>query len=128
MTQIDTGGSVTPIVGTVIEKVQLAQTKVSLKQSHSKLQYGFSNHCSSTTWLFILTETVAEAMDMNSTLHVTFMDAKKAVDVVCYLAILTSLHQQGLAEAPWALFADMYTYVTSRVEYEGHISREITEK
>ena len=49
---------ITPILGRVIEKVQLAQTKVFLKHSHSKLQYGFTDHCSSTTCSFILTEAV----------------------------------------------------------------------
>ena len=55
---------VTPIVGRVIEKVQLAQTKVSLKSGHghSKLQYYFIDHCSSTACSFILTGAVAEAM------------------------------------------------------------------
>ena len=120
--------TVTPILGKIIEKEQLSQTKASLKHKHSKLQFGFTDGCSSTTCAFILTEAISEAKDTKEALHIVYMDAKKAFDVVCHPALLVDLHHQGLGEAAWGLFADMYSHVTSRVKYEGDISREVVEK
>ena len=78
--------TVSPILGKFLEKEMLRRTRQSIK--HEPLQFGFTEGCSSTTCAFIITEAVAEAMDLGHPLYISFLDAKKAFDLVSHTNML----------------------------------------
>ena len=117
--------TVSPILGKFLEKEMLRRTRQSIK--HEPLQFGFTEGCSSTTCAFIITEAVAEAMDLGHPLYISFLDAKKAFDHVSHTNMLGSLLNEGLEAPLWRMYADIYSHITSKVKLRGNLSREIKE-
>ena len=117
--------TVSPILGKFLEKEMLRRTRQSIK--HEPLQFGFTEGCSSTTCAFIITEAVAEAMDLGHPLYISFLDAKKAFDLVSHTNMLGSLFNEGLEAPLWRMYADIYSHITSKVKLQGNLSREIKE-
>ncbi len=71
----------------------------------------------------ILTETISEAKDSNKELFVASLDAKKAFDVVYQNAMLRKLFFDGLDPSLWNLMCEQYQDASSRVRWNGTLSR-----
>lgn len=79
--------TVTSTIGKLLEKFLVIPTKESLGPQLNKQQRGFCN-ASSINTAYILSEVIADAKDENRPLHVTFLDASKAFDVVWHNSLL----------------------------------------
>ena len=119
--------TVNSIVGKVVEREMATQTKALLADQHSNMQFGFTEGSSSSNCCLIITEAIAEARDRSIPLHITFLDAKKAFDVVWHHSALASLREHGIKGPLWNLYSDMYETVTSRIKVNGTLTREIHE-
>ena len=120
--------TVNSIIGKVLEKELLARTKAILNPQQQSLQFGFTEKCSSTHCALMLTEAVAEVQDTGESLYITFMDAKKAFDVVWHESMLVSLHNSQVTGAMWNIYDNMYTNLISQVKLGGILSMPIEEK
>jgi len=88
--------TVTSIVGKVIEKEILAQTKKTGTSHKSSLQYGFTEGVPPLTAAMVLTEAVQHAHNHQCDVMVIFRDASKAFDVVCHPGLLNILHDHEI--------------------------------
>ena len=119
--------TVNSIIGKVFEKELLDRTKKILNPQQHELQFGFTEKCSSTHCALMLTEATAEVLDTGRTLYITFMDAKKAFDVVWHESMLVSLHNSSVTGPMWNMYDNMYTDLTSQVKIDGNLSVPIKE-
>ena len=119
--------TVSSMIGKVAEKEMAVRTKPTLKNIHSKLQFGFTEKCSSSNCAFIITEALAEAKDAGHPLYITMMDARKAFDVVWHESTLVQLHNEGITGPLWRTYVDMYKDVESIICVNGELSRTISE-
>ena len=119
--------TVNSILGKVLEKELLVHTKKVLNPQQHGLQFGFTEKCSSTNCALMLTEAIAEAQDNKQTLYITFMDAKKAFDVVWHDSLLVSLHNSRITGNVWSIYDDMYSGMCSRVKVGSELSRVVKE-
>jgi hypothetical protein len=99
-----------------------------LKSKISKLQRGFCERSSSANTAFLLTESIAEAKDLNIPLYVAFLDASKAFDVVWHGGMLSSLYRFGINGELWLIISSLYKDMTSQVKQRSLLSRQIEEQ
>ncbi|CAC5358563.1 unnamed protein product [Mytilus coruscus] len=76
----------------------------------------------------ILTELITEANKSNSSLYIALMDAKKAFDILWHLGLLREMYNLGLRGDNWLFFKNWYEEVTSKIKWNGNISRPIQEQ
>lgn len=119
--------TVNSVLGKVLEKEMLAQTKNIMKPLQSNLQFGFTEKTSSTHCALAITECIAEAKDNGHMLNIVYMDAKKAFDMVWHGAVLTTIHDDGVTGSLWNLYNSMYTGITSCVKIENELSNTFIE-
>jgi hypothetical protein len=115
-------------IGQVVEKEIAIRTKEILMHSQNKLQFGFTKNCSAETCALVITEAIAEAKHLNTPIFAVMLDAKKAFDMVWQHSTLLAMHEQGVTDGLWDLYADMYKTVTSQICIKGELSCIITEK
>ena len=115
-------------IGKVVEKAMLTRTKNCIKGKEDPLQYGFTENCSTSICALLVTEAIAEAKDMGTSLHLSFMDSSKAFDMVDHTVLLNELHDIGITSSLWNMYSDMYAQVTSRIRLNGELSRIIQEE
>jgi hypothetical protein len=120
--------TINSIIGKITEKEIVARSKRTMAASQHKLQFGFTEQCSPSHCAFIITEAISEAKDTGQQLFITFMDARKAFDVVWQESALVSIYEQGTIGMQWNMYVDLYKSVSSRILVNGEISREIHEK
>ena len=120
--------TLTSLVGKLLEKIMIKPTKSIFAPQQNRLQRGFTDHASSINTALILTETIAEAFDAKKPMYVTMMDASKAFDVVWHTSLLNKLHDIGVDSNLWLLYDDMYSGLSSRVRWDGEITRVLSEK
>lgn len=77
----------------------------------------------------LLTEAMAHSKDEKLKLHIAFMDASKAFDVVDHDGILNHLQDQGISSSNtlWHLFDDLYTDITSVIKWQRATSEPLQE-
>jgi hypothetical protein len=105
----------------------LPPAKAPLRKSQNPMQRGFTEKASSINTAFIMSEAIAEATDQKTPLYIAMMDASKAFDVVWHTSLFNKLHDQGVQGDLWLLLADMYNGMSSKVKWQGQLSRAITE-
>jgi hypothetical protein len=120
--------TVTVLMGKIMERITLTTQKAILSQKQNPLQRGFTERASSANAVYILTEATMEAKDNKTPLYVTLLDASKAFDVVWHSSMLVKLYQQGVTGDVWSLTADAYKNMSSRVKWQGALSRHISEQ
>ena len=67
-----------------------------LDVAQNKLQRGFTKDTSPTRGSLLLTETIAESIDIGKSLYTAFIDASKAFDIVWHDSMLVKLYNVGL--------------------------------
>ena len=117
------GITITSIIGKVLEHAIQYRLRNQIEHKQSKQQRGFTKGSSSTNAALILTEAIAEAKDNNRELFVASLDAKKAFDVVYQNAMLYKLFFEGLDPSLWNLMYDQYQDASSKVKWNGSLSR-----
>ena len=120
--------TITSIIGKIVEKHVLKYTKSIMDPKQSRLQFGFTPHCSPVFAALALTEVLAEAEDNHSTIHIAFMDTSKAFDVVDHHSLLNALHEQGINGNLWNFYDSLYEGIKSVVHWKGNVSESFNEQ
>ena len=98
-----------------------------LNKAQSPLQFGFTRDVPCGTAAMLITETMAHYKDLKQPLHLVFMDASKAFDIVDHDCALNHLYDQGVNGDLWSLFNDLYTNITSSIKWNRTISEPFKE-
>ena len=77
---------------------------------------------SSANAALLITEAIAEEKDNKQPLFLQFLDARKAFDVVWHTGLLCSLHEQGVTGLVRELYDNLYSGISSRVQWQGLLS------
>ena len=116
------GISVTPILLKVLQLVLNNRHNLTLKHSQSRLQKGFTEKTSSMNAALVLTECISEAKSQKKPMYIAALDVQKAFDVVNHQFLLHKLYADGITGDDWLLMKDLYSNMTARVKWEGHLS------
>ena len=119
--------TITSIVGKVVELHMMTHSGPPLDLNQSRLQFSFTVSCSPVLPALVLTEVIAEAIDNNEQLLITFMDTSKAFDVVSHKGMLNSLHQQEVRGTLLITYDSMYTNIRSVVKWQDELSSPFSE-
>ena len=119
--------TVTSMIGKLMEKTLVKQTKPILDVKLSRQQRGFFHGSSSVNTPLLITEACAEARDQNIPLYAAFLDAWKAFDVVWHQGLFSKLADIGIHGNLWLLYSDLYKGMSSTVKWEGAYSTEFEE-
>ncbi|MEW8546489.1 MAG: reverse transcriptase domain-containing protein, partial [Candidatus Thiodiazotropha sp.] len=76
----------------------------------------------------LLTEAIAESVDLGKPLYTAFIDASKAFDVVWHDSMLVKLYDVGLTGQKWNFLNNWYTGLQSSVKWEGANSLPFPER
>ena len=88
--------AISNIIGKLVEKLHLDSVVDMLNTAQNRLQRGFTKDVSPGFGSLLLTEAIAESVDVGKPLYVAFIDASKAFDVVWHDSMLVELHDAGL--------------------------------
>ncbi|CAG2239510.1 unnamed protein product [Mytilus edulis] len=119
---------ITMFIGKIVEKLHLQNNQDSINKQQSRLQKGFTKGQMPAIAALILTELITEANKSNSSLYIALMDAKKAFDILWHLGLLREMYNFGLHGDNWLFFKNWYEEVTSKIKWNGNISRPIQEQ
>lgn len=120
--------TVTNLIGKVVEKLHLQYNEESVLKQQSALQKGFTKGQMPLITALILTELILEANKTKSCLYVALMDAKKAFDVLWHTGLLRQMFNFGIEGNNWLFFEEWYKNVTSKIKWNGSLSRPIQEQ
>ena len=120
--------TITSLIGKVIERQMLRDTRPILDPAQSSSQYGYTEGVPPTYAAIVLTEVIAEALDNKTELIVTFLDTSKAFDVVDHRCMLNAMHQQGVRGGLWQLYNSLYSGIKSVVKWRGDVSDPFEER
>ena len=114
--------TVTSMIGKLLEKTLVKQTKPILDVKLNRQQRGFCTGSSSVNTALLITEACAETRDQNIPLYAAFLDASKAFDVVWHQGLFSKLEDVGIHGNLWLLCSDLYKGMSSTVKWEGAYS------
>ena len=116
------GISVTPILLKVLEHVLNNRHNQILKHSQSRFQKGFTEKTSSMNAALILSECISESKSQQKPMYIAAFDVQKAFDVVNHQFLLHKLYNDGITGDDWLLLKDLYSSMTARIKWDGHLS------
>ena len=119
---------VTNSIGKIIDKLHLQHNENRVKDQQCKLQKGFTKGQMPLIAALILTELITEAKRSKSPLYVALMDARKAFDILWHSGLLRQMFNFGIKGNNWLFFQEWYTNVTSKINWNGSLSRPIQEQ
>ena len=119
------GITVTPVLLKILEHIINARHSLTLQNTQSRLQKGFTPGCSSLNAAFILSECILESAINKQDLFLTTLDTQKAFDVVDQNSLLRKLHLDGIHGSDWLLLKDLYSDCSSRIKWAGEFSDPI---
>ena len=99
-----------------------------LNKVPNKLHRGFTKDTSPSFGSLILTEAIAESIDVRKPLYHTFIDANKAFDVVWHDSVLIKLYNAGIQGYKWNFLNEWYKGLESFVKWEGELSEPFKER
>ena len=119
--------TVAPLIGKIIEKELTSRINARLRPCHNPHQFGFTEGASSNNAAVLLTEALLDSKANRKPLHVTFMDASKAFDVVDHSSMLRHLYNRQVQGKLWLTIDSMYSGSSSAVKWDGDISIPFSE-
>lgn len=119
--------TVTSTLGKIVEKLHLARNKDTITEKQSCLQKGFTEGESPSIAGLIITELKIEAKETKKPLLIALTDAQKAFDVVWHNGLMREMYKIGVTNDNWLLFQDWYNKLSSKIKWQGLLSREIKE-
>ena len=120
--------TITALISKVVSCHILLHTDAILNTAQSRLQFGFTSDLAPIFAAVLMTEIIAQAIDNNEQLLITFMDTSKAFDVVHHDCLLNAMQLQGVEGTLWKLYDSMYTGGRSVVKWKDEFSDAIEEK
>lgn len=115
--------TLTSVILKVYESVLLHRSKDTLLSSINHQQGGFQDGLSCLMTSFILRENIHFAHENNSKLYASFMDGRKAFDVVWHQGLLFKLiNDTNIDTTTLLAIKGLYSNMTSCVNYMGQIS------
>jgi hypothetical protein len=117
--------TVNSILGKVFEKLYLTRVKPKIRKEQSPLQFGFTEELSPTIAAVLMSEAIIESDEKKSPLYISFMDTKKAFDVVWHPSLLRRLFLLGVEGKIWLIMKQMYQDMTAKVKWQGHLSETL---
>ena len=115
------GISICPIVGKVVDSIQLQHQKAAVSETLVDHQFGFTELRSPSHATLLLSEIIAESKESNQPLYICTLDIQKAFDVICHDSLLRKLFDEGLPSRWWQLKKDAYKGMTTKVIWDGEI-------
>ena len=76
----------------------------------------------------IITELKLEAKKKTKPIIIALTDAQKAFDIVWHAGLMREMNKIGMSDDNWLLFQQWYTNLSSKIKWQGMMSRTITEK
>ncbi len=119
--------TITALIGKLVSCHILANTDATMDVVQSRLQFGFTMDLAPIFAAVIVTEAIAQALDNNEQLLITFMDTSKAFDVCHHGCLLNALQLQGVEGSLWRLYDSMYSGSKSVVKWKGNVSKPLEE-
>ena len=119
--------TVIPQIGKIVDRYLYHETVATLEEHQSKHQFGFTRKLSCNTAAMLITELMLDAHDTKRPVHLAFLDASKAFDVVDHDSALVHLYRQGVRGKIWKCFDQLYTDTESAVKWQGNLSRSFPE-
>ena len=120
--------TITSLIGKIIEQQVVHSSDPTLSIHQSKHQFGFTKNVPCGLAAMLLTESILHCKDTKQPIYVTFMDAKKAFDVVDHDSALVHLYNQGIHGRLWDCYDSLYTNITSIIKWQGSLSSPIREE
>ena len=71
----------------------------------------------------VLTKLNIEAKEKRNPVYIALTDAKKAFDKVWHEGLFREMHKMNIYGDNWLLFKEWYQNLTTKVKWEGQISR-----
>ena len=70
----------------------------------------------------ILSECISESKSQKKPMYIAALDVQKAFDVVNHQFLLHKLYNDGITGDDWLLLKDLYSNITARIQWDGHLS------
>ena len=116
------GITVLPVIGKVLESVLKNRIQPLILSSQSEIQRGFTSGVSPLNAALVVEEVTRECKDRGERVHLIFLDAKSAFDVVDHTHLMRRLFHLGIDDTHWSLVDDMFRNATSIVKWAGEHS------
>ncbi len=118
------GITVSSIFGKLLEHLCLKHSKDDIEKKQDSLQFGFTEGCSPSMASLIISEAVAESVDIGKNAYICSLDARKAFDVVSHQKLKLKLYQSDMKRSLWLLVDSMYQDSPESVRWAGTLSRD----
>jgi len=120
------GITILPVIGKVIEAILRDRIAPNIKSSQNIFQRGFTKNSSPLNSAFIVEELYRECHDNRSEMHLIFLDARSAFDVVDHKHLMRRLGHIGVSDKHWSLIDSFHRDSTSAVKWKGRVSAEFS--
>ena len=117
------GISIASVFSKLFELIILELFLLPLSSNLHNLQGGFRQGLSTSHTSFILLESIAWCKEHHWKAFIAFLDARKAFDTVWHTGLFVKLREFGLTGDAWDTLHFWYRHLSSRVKWQGSISR-----
>ncbi|MEW8548618.1 MAG: reverse transcriptase family protein, partial [Candidatus Thiodiazotropha sp.] len=116
------GITVIPVLTKILELVLRERIKPFILEHQNNLQRGFTEHSSPLMAALILEEFIRDRKDSKTPVHIAFLDAKSAFDVVSHDSLMRKLFHIGVEGTTWSVINSLHRDAQSAVKWFGQVS------
>ena len=113
------GITVLPIIGKCFEFLLRKRLRAIIDVLQNRLQRGFTQNVSPLYCALILYECILTALDSRIPIHIAFLDAKAAFDVVGHTSLYRKLFLAGIGGKLWLLIHQLSQAAQTTVKWNG---------